>query len=69
MNEKKKQQRKQIPLRLSSSLYEDLFEWAEHDFRSVNGQIEYILNECVKKRKKRLKIEIDKKEEIDIIDE
>jgi hypothetical protein len=25
--------------------------WAEDDFRSVNGQIEYLLTECVKKRK------------------
>jgi len=68
MNEKKKTQRKQIPLRLSSSLYEELAKWAEDDFRSVNSQIEYILNECVKKRKKRLKIEVIKKEEVDIID-
>ncbi|MGD1821362.1 MAG: PTS ascorbate transporter subunit IIC [Pleomorphochaeta sp.] len=69
MNEKKKPQRKQIPLRLSSSLYDDIAQWAEQDFRSVNGQIEYILNECVKKRKKRLKIEVIEKEELDIIDE
>lgn len=68
MIEKKKTQRKQIPLRLSSSLYEELAKWAEDDFRSVNSQIEYILNECVKKRKKRLKIEVIKKEEVDIID-
>lgn len=26
--------------------------WAEDDFRSVNGQIEYLLTECVKQRKK-----------------
>lgn len=68
MIEKKKNQRKQIPLRLSSSLYDDLSNWAEQDFRSVNGQIEYILNECVKKRKKRLKIEVIEQEEVDIID-
>ena len=49
MNEKDK---KQIPLRLSSKLYEELMRWAEDDFRSVNGQIEYLLTECVKKRKK-----------------
>ena len=42
--------KKQIPLRLSSSLYEKLAAWAEDDFRSVNGQIEYLLTECVRKR-------------------
>ena len=49
MNEDKK---KQIPLRLSPKLYEDLAAWAESDFRSVNGQIEYLLTECVKEHKK-----------------
>ena len=49
-NEKAK---KQIPLRLSASLYAELMQWAEDDFRSVNGQIEYLLTECVKKRKKK----------------
>ena len=44
--------KKQIPLRLSKSLYEELARWAEDDFRSVNGQIEYLLTECVKKRHK-----------------
>lgn len=44
--------KKQIPLRLSSKLYEALAAWAEDDFRSVNGQIEYLLTECVKQRRK-----------------
>ena len=44
--------KKQVPLRLSSKLYNALAAWAEDDFRSVNGQIEYLLNECVKQRKK-----------------
>lgn len=47
-----KQSKKQIPLRLSASLYNELMRWAEDDFRSVNGQIEYLLTECVKYRKK-----------------
>ena len=46
------EQKKQIPLRLSSKLYNAIAAWAEDDFRSVNGQIEYLLTECVKKRKK-----------------
>ena len=56
MNDKEK---KQIPLRLSSSLYNELAKWAEDDFRSINGQIEFLLTECVKKRKKTNKNKID----------
>ncbi|MDE7194184.1 MAG: hypothetical protein K2O14_09475 [Oscillospiraceae bacterium] len=52
-----KNNKKQVPLRLSASLYAELMQWAEEDFRSVNGQIEYLLTECVKKRKKRGKDE------------
>jgi hypothetical protein len=44
--------KKQLLLRLSSELWEKLARWAEDDFRSVNGQIEYILSEAVKKRYK-----------------
>ena len=49
MDEKEK---KQVPLRLSASLWKELVIWAEDDFRSLNGQIEYLLSEAVKKRKK-----------------
>ena len=45
-------EKKQIPLRLSEQLYNVVAAWAEDDFRSVNGQIEYLLTECVKQRKK-----------------
>ena len=38
--------KKQIPLRLNAKLYDALAAWAEDDFRSVNGQIEYLLTEC-----------------------
>lgn len=44
--------KKQMPLRLSAKLYAEIAAWAEDDFRSVNGQIEYLLTECVKKRRK-----------------
>ena len=44
--------KKQIPLRLSAKLYDQIAAWAEDDFRSVNGQIEYLLTECVRQRKK-----------------
>ena len=45
-------QKKQIPLRLSDSLYKEIAAWAEEDFRSVNGQIEFLLTESVRQRKK-----------------
>ena len=45
-------EKKQIPLRLSNKLYKEIAAWAEDEFRSVNGQIEYLLTECVRKRGK-----------------
>ena len=63
------EQKKQIPLRLSAKLYSAISAWAEDDFRSVNGQIEYLLTECVKQRKKTgayVGKEIDKPLDIDI---
>ena len=44
-------QKKQISLRLSAKLYGEIAAWAEDDFRSVNGQIEFLLSQCVKYRK------------------
>lgn len=43
-------EKKQIPLRISAKLYTQIAAWAEDDFRSINGQIEYLLTECVRKR-------------------
>ncbi len=48
----KEKAKKQILLRLSPSLWQELASWAEDDFRSINSQIEYLLTEAVKKRKK-----------------
>jgi len=45
-------EKKQVPLRLNKNLYDAIAAWAEDDFRSLNGQIEYLLTECVKQRKK-----------------
>ena len=61
--------KKQIPLRLSEKLFSEISAWAEDDFRSVNGQIEYLLSECVRQRKKNGKYvsdEIDVPPELDI---
>ncbi len=62
-------EKKQVPLRLSEQLYDAVAKWAEDDFRSINGQIEYLLSECVRQRKKNGKYvgeEIDKPLDIDI---
>lgn len=51
MEEKNEKAKKQILLRIAPSLWKDLAQWAEDDFRSINGQIEFLLTECVRKRK------------------
>ena len=61
--------KKQVPLRPSPKLYDAIASWAEDDFRSINGQIEYLLSECVRQRKKNGKYvsdEIDVPPELDI---
>ena len=61
--------KKQVPLRLSPKLYAAIAAWAEDDFRSVNGQIEYLLTECVRQRKKNgnyVSDQIDVPPELDI---
>ena len=61
--------KKQIPLRISEKLFKDIQAWAEDDFRSVNGQIEYLLSECVRQRRKNGKYvgeETDKPLDVDI---
>lgn len=61
--------KKQVPLRLSEKLYSEIAAWAEADFRSLNGQIEYLLTECVKQRKKNGKYvgeEIDAPPDFDV---
>lgn len=43
-------QRKSFLLRMSPELYEALESWARQELRSVNGQIEYLLKEAVRRR-------------------
>ena len=65
-------QKKQVPLRLSAKLYNALAAWAEDDFRSVNGPIEYLLTECVKQRRKNgghVSDELDKPLELEFLKE
>lgn len=49
----KEKTKKQMVLRLPPGLWNEIAAWAEDDFRSINGQVEYLLSECVKERKKR----------------
>ncbi len=49
----KEKAKKQMLLRLSPSLWDEIASWAEEDFRSINGQVEYLLTECVRQRKKK----------------
>jgi hypothetical protein len=44
--------RKSFPLRISHDLYDDLRGWADHEMRSLNAQIEFILRDAVRRRKK-----------------
>lgn len=44
-------QKKAIILRIDPKLWEDLNIWAKDELRSLNGQVEYVLREAVKKRK------------------
>ncbi len=43
-------ERKAFPLRISKSLFDQVKAWADQEMRSVNGQIEYLLREAVRKR-------------------
>lgn len=45
-------ERKSFPLRVDPKLWAELEAWAEQELRSVNGQIEYILREAVRRRKR-----------------
>ena len=49
----KEKAKKQVLLRLSPSLWDDIAAWAEDDFRSINAQIEYLLTEAVRSREKK----------------
>jgi hypothetical protein len=46
--------RKSFLLRISPELYEALEAWAQQELRSVNGQIEYVLKEAVRRRGRRV---------------
>ena len=49
----KERAKKQVLLRLSPTLWDEIAAWAEEDFRSINSQIEYLLSEAVRQRRKK----------------
>ncbi len=49
----KDNEKKQIVLRLSPTLWKQVASWAEEDFRSINGQIEFLLTQAVNKHYKK----------------
>ncbi|MEE0435766.1 MAG: Arc family DNA-binding protein [Peptococcaceae bacterium] len=59
MSQPAKKERKQIVLRLSPELYDALVHWAEDEFRSINGQIEFLLTDAVRKAGREKKNQIN----------
>ena len=47
--------KKSILLRIDPVLWNDLNRWAHDDLRSLNGQIEWLLRQAVRKRKGRMR--------------
>lgn len=45
-------EKKTILLRLSPKMWEEIAKWADDEFRSVNGQIEYLISDALRKRSK-----------------
>ena len=45
--------KKSVLLRLPPSLHNQIAAWAEEDFRSINGQIEFLLSQAVTEKYKK----------------
>jgi len=54
-------EKKNFLLRIDADLWNDLQAWADDELRSVNGQIEYLLREAVRVRKRCAKTESPQK--------
>ncbi|GAB3942923.1 hypothetical protein GCM10028805_08310 [Spirosoma harenae] len=46
-------EKKAFVLRIQPETLKELERWAQEEFRSVNGQIEFLLADALRKRKKR----------------
>ena len=49
----KEKAKKQVLLRLSPTLWDEIAAWADEDFRSINSQIEFLLSEAVRQQRKK----------------
>ena len=49
---KVKMSKKKLLLRIDPKLHEELRKWADDDFRSVNGQIEFLLKKALNENRK-----------------
>jgi len=55
--------KKPFALRINTELLQELEKWAEDEFRSVNGQIEYLLSQAIHARKKGKKSTMNKSDQ------
>jgi hypothetical protein len=53
MSEKEK---KAFVLRINAEVLKEIEQWAGDEFRSTNGQIEFLLNEALKTKRKRSRL-------------
>jgi hypothetical protein len=56
-------EKKSFALRVDSETMKAIEKWAADEFRSVNGQIEWMLNKCLRDAK-RTKTSIEKKTDV-----
>ena len=45
-------EKKAFVLRVNAEMLKELEAWAQQDFRSLNGQIEFLLSEALKKQRR-----------------
>jgi hypothetical protein len=62
-------QKKRFLLRLDEQLYRSLEKWSADELRSVNGQIEYLLTDAVRKSGRSKESKISTEEPGDRIDD
>jgi hypothetical protein len=41
--------KKSFPLRIDEQLFDQMRRWADDEFRSVNGQIEYVIRDALRR--------------------
>ena len=44
--------KKAFALRINEDMLKAIEKWASHEFRSTNGQLEWMLNKCLKEAKR-----------------